>query len=91
MPRRVHACPGALTLPPKQSGDAPRSVPVMANIGPVELLIIVLFVVGFGWATGAVARSKGYSFWMFAVLGVIFAPIPLIVAAVLPRRQAIAA
>ncbi len=58
----------------------------MPTIGPLELFIVLLLAIGFGWATGAVARGKGYSFWMFAVLGVIFAPVPLIIALVLPRR-----
>ena len=62
----------------------------MSNLGPVDRLILVLLVVGFGWGTGAVARSKGYSFWLFAILGVIFAPVPLIIAALLPRRGAVA-
>lgn len=60
----------------------------MSNLGPAELLILLLIAVAFGWGTGAIARGKGYSFWMFAVLGVLFAPVPLIIAALLPRRAA---
>lgn len=58
----------------------------MSNIGPVELLILLVIAVGFGWATGALARSKGYGFWPFAIVGGLLAPIPLLVTAVLPRR-----
>lgn len=61
----------------------------MPAVGPFEL--IVLFALGIlvvcGYGAGAIAKAKGYSFWLFAVLGVIFAPIPLLVAAVLPQAR----
>ncbi|MDO9355445.1 MAG: hypothetical protein Q7T55_17220 [Solirubrobacteraceae bacterium] len=60
-------------------------------IGPIELLILIAIMAAFGWATGTVARSKGYGFWPFAIIGAITAPIPLIVAALLPRRHALTA
>ena len=57
------------------------------NIGLPELLIIIVIWAAFAVLTAWLAAKKGYSPAVWAVLGILFTWIALIIVLVLPRRS----
>ena len=58
------------------------------NIGPLELLVLVVFGLVLGYAVANHARNKGYSFGLFFLLWLLFWPVALILVLALPDRHA---
>lgn len=63
-----------------------------SSFSPVEALLIlavvaIVFLVP-AFFSGRIAAKKGYSFILFAFLGVFFGLIMLVIVAVMPRREA---
>ena len=52
-----------------------------------SILILVIAIATFVWLPAEIARRKGRSPWMWAVLGFLFSVITLIVIAVLPSNK----
>jgi uncharacterized membrane protein YiaA len=59
----------------------------MGTMGTVVLIVgVFVWMVGLVVGTGYLAERKGYSFGLFAVLGLFLGVIALIVALVLPKK-----
>jgi hypothetical protein len=60
----------------------------MPNIGPFELLIVLVFGLLLGYVVANHARNKGYSFGLFFLLWLLFWPVAAILVLALPDRHA---
>jgi hypothetical protein len=61
----------------------------MVNIGPLEVLVLVVFFLLPGYFVAKHAERKGYSFVWFFIFFLLLWPVALIVALALPDRHGI--
>ena len=63
---------------------------VVAEVSPVRIVLVAVLVVAFwlgpAYLSGRFAASRGYSFALFLVLGLIFGLLTLLIVLVLPTR-----
>lgn len=57
------------------------------NLGPMELLVIVVVDLACAIPAGIIAQKKGYNFVVFAALGFVLPLIGIIIAAVMPDKS----
>jgi len=56
------------------------------NIGPIELFVILIFVL-IAYGIGKAAERKSQSFWGFFVFGLVIWPLALVIVLLVPERR----